>query len=102
MRKNLKPPKAIPNTTKNARRNFPPAAGHAAQQATGPDPATSQHSWLADPASPQWTGRKVRNKRTGKEYVIGDVFAQMHVEMENDAKTTIHTAASLRTSYEAC
>jgi hypothetical protein len=102
MRKNLKPPKPIPNTPKNARRYFPQVAGHAAQQATGTDRATSEANWLSEPASAKWTGRKIKNKRTGKEYVIGDVFAQMHVEMQNDAKTTIHTAASLRTSYEAC
>ena len=102
MRKNQKPPKPIPNTPKNARRDFPPIARQAAQRATGTAPTTSEANWLSEPASAKWTGRKIKNKKTGREYVIGDVFAQMHVEMEHHAKTTIHTAASLRTSYEAC
>jgi len=67
----------------------------AARAETGEKP-----SWLSEPASINWRGRKIKSTKTGKEYVIGDVFGEMHVEIEKDAKTTIHNAANLRESYE--
>ena len=70
------------------------------QQVSG---ATSaKGSWFTAPASTTWTGRRIRNKKTQKEYVIGDVFGEMHVEIEKDAKTTIHGASSLRLRYDPC
>ena len=70
----------------------------ALQQATGA--TTAERNWLTEPASTKWTGRRIRNKKTQKEYVICDVFGEMHVEIEQDAKTTIHNAASLRQRYD--
>ena len=60
----------------------------------------AERNWLTEPASPKWTGRKIRHKKTQKEYVICDVFGEMHVEIEKDAQTTIHNAASLRQRYD--
>jgi hypothetical protein len=62
----------------------------------------AEGNWFTEPASPKWTGRKIRNKKSNKEYVIRDVFGEMHIEIENAAKTTIHNAAFLRLRYDPC
>jgi hypothetical protein len=84
-------------TPKKQKRDAPQIAWDVVQQATG----GAKRDWFIEPASPKWTGRKIRNKKSQKEYVIGDVFGEMHVEIERDARTTIHNAANLRESYDA-
>jgi hypothetical protein len=75
-----------------------PAELDAVQQVTVA--TTEERNWFTAPASATWTGRKIRHKKTQKEYAIGDVFGEMHVEIEKDAKTTIHSAALLRQRYD--
>ncbi|HWN94091.1 MAG TPA: hypothetical protein VNT99_03585 [Methylomirabilota bacterium] len=62
----------------------------------------AERNWLTEPASPKWTGRKIRNKKSQKEYVIRDVFGEMHIKIENAAETTVHSAALLRLRYDPC
>ena len=89
--------KATPKTPKRERRDFSQIAWDVVQQAGA---TTAERDWLTEPASTKWTGRKIRNKKTHKDYVICDVFGEMHVEIEKNAKTTIHNAASLRKCYD--
>jgi hypothetical protein len=72
-----KPAKAKSKTPKRERRDFSQIALGVVQQATG-----EKSDWLSEPASPKSTGRKIKHKKTGKEYVIGDVFGERHVEMD--------------------
>jgi hypothetical protein len=82
-------------TPKKERRDSSQIAWGVVQHVTG-----AERNWLLEPASQNWKGRKIRNKGTQKEYVIGDVFGEQHVEMDRDAITTIHNASALRESYE--
>jgi hypothetical protein len=91
---NLKSAKAKAKTPNKECPDFSWVAWDVAQQATG-----AKHKWFIEPASAEWTGQKIRRIKTQKEYVICDVFGEMHVEIERDAKTTIHTAPFLRKRY---
>jgi hypothetical protein len=88
-RKNLEPAKSNKTKTKTPKK-----------QVTDAQPETKGRDWFSEPASPKWTGRRIKNMKTGKEYVIGDVFGERHVEMDRDGQTTIHNAANLRGNYE--
>ena len=89
-----KPAKPKAETLQRGRRD----SSQIVKQATGTE--LKKSNWLSEPASKTWTGRKIRHKTSGKEYVIGDVFGERHVEVDRYGKTTIHNAANLRESYE--
>jgi len=60
-----------------------------------------RHDWIAgDPST--WTGRKIRNKKTGAIFRIGAVFQDGTVELESDGEMAGYRLdlATIRSRYE--